>query len=509
MNRIHSRDKRKWFAAHFGRSYFQSPVLVSPVVVIGLAAPFILLMAIAAFAFSHASSGVALAIAPILIASDRVQDFTRRIGDAMTEYEGIQAKAAAEQRMLTEEERTRCGVLQKQVKDLTAERGIVQDEIEVRELINQPLRPPTRPVVQSEDELQRRYPGLPPKDKRFSSIGEMVSAVIKAEPRVGGNVDPRLMRTASGMGESSPTDGGFAVQPDFAARLIEPLFDQKSGDAVLSRINKTTVSGNGLTFNAIDETDRSTTNWGGIAMYWLGEGSDKTASQPKLRKVELKLKKIAGLCYLTDELMEDAPALSGRLEAGFQVALRSALIKAIIKGTGSGQPLGLLNSKAKIKIAKETGQEADTIVTENIVNMYSQLDPNAQSPVWLYNRTCFKQLFQLQIGLGTAGALINLPNGGIAVAPNSTLLGLPLIPVPWCSALGDEGDIILTDLGQYEFISKGGPNVAYSIHVRFIYDETAMRIVYRCDGQPAVVSYTTLEDGVTTVSPIITLADRS
>ncbi len=444
---------------------------------------------------------------------DRIQDLTRQIDARMTEYENIKKLATSEGRLLNEEERAKCINIQKEVVDLTKERNIEQDEIEVRETLNTSYRPPTKPALPTEDELQKRYNHLPPKEDRYTNLGEFIADTIQSDARMKGSLTRKLtanvaMTRALGMSETSPTDGGFLVQPDQSARLIEPMFDGPSADAILSRLSRTSVTGNGLKFNAIDETSRATTNWGGIVMYWLGEGAVKTPSHPKLREVELKLKKIAGVCYLTDELMQDAPALSSRIERGFQVALKSALIRAIVRGTGAGQPLGLITSPARIAVAAEVGQDPDTIVTENIVKMYTALDPNAVSPVWLYNRSAFPQLFPLSITLGAAGTLVNLPAGGIAVSPNQTLLGLPLIPCPWCSALGDEGDIILVDLSQYEFIDKGGPQVAYSIHVKFLYDETAMRIVYRCDGQPAVVSATTLEDAVSTVSPIVTLAAR-
>ena len=446
--------------------------------------------------------------------TDRVKELTRKILELETAIDAIKAKAKAEDRSMTDEERTEWGRLNNEYKASVEELHLEQEEQDIRSEADKASRPAVKPNP-TEDEFQKKYPGMPAKEDRFANLGEFVRDVVQANPRVGGSMSRKLMalqRAATGMGESSPTDGGFFVQTDQSARLIEPLFDAQSGDAILNRINTTPISANsdGMSFNAIDETDRSTTNWGGIAMYWLGEGVEKTPTSPKLRKVELKLKKIAGLCYLTDELIKDAPALSSRLERGFQNALRSALIKAIVQGTGAGQPLGLINSTAKVTVSKETGQLAATIVTENIEKMFMALDPNATNPVWLYNRnTCFQQLHQLQIALGTAGALVNMPGGGIAVSPNSTLLGLPLIPCPWCSVLGTEGDLMLVDLPQYEFITKGGPEVAYSIHVRFIYDETAMRIVYRCDGRPAVVSATTLEDGSTSVSPIVTLETRS
>jgi HK97 family phage major capsid protein len=441
--------------------------------------------------------------------TDRVVDLTKKISERSSEKDAIKKAVETEQRAMTPEEKKKVGELLTEIRSLSEELALEQEEIAVEDLVNQSRVPPTRPTIETEDEMQRRYPGIPKKELRFSHMGEFVRDVIHAHPSRSGRFSEKLqesVRAATGMGETNPTDGGFLVQADMSSRLIEPLFGP-TGDAVLSRLNTTNVSGNGLTFNAINETSRATTNWGGIAMYWLGEGSEKTASTASLRKVELKLKKIAGLLYLTDELMEDAPAFASRLENGFRIALRSSLVRAVISGTGSGQPLGLLNSSAKIAIAAETGQSAATIVTENILNMRERLTPGAISPVWLYNPTCYKQLFKLQVGLGTAGVLIS--GQTIQSAGMQSMLGIPMVECPWCSVLGTAGDLILTDLGQYEFIQKGGPSVAYSIHVKFIYDETAMRIVYRCDGQPSVVSSTTLEDGSTTASPIITLATRS
>lgn len=429
----------------------------------------------------------------------------RAIDVRMQELKAIKDNIQTEQRQSTDEERARISALLSEIDVYQQELTLEKREAAISESVNQSLRDPIRPAVSGEDELQRRYPGLPPRDKRFANLAEMVRAAIKADPRVDGRIDQRLIR-ATGMSEGLPADGGFLVQADQSARLIEPLF-APGGDAILSRVNTTNVSGNGLAFNAIAETTRSTSNWGGITTYWLGEGSEKIATKPAMRRVELKLKKIAGLCYLTDELMEDAPALASRIENGFRVALRNALNKSIISGTGAGQPLGLLNSTAKIQIDAEPGQLAATVVTENILNMRERLTPGAVNPVWLYNPTVYKQLFQLQVGLGIAGALVSGQN--IQSAGMSSMLGIPMVECPWCSVLGTVGDLILVDLGQYEFIQKGGPDVAYSIHVKFIYDETAMRIVYRCDGQLSAVSTVTLEDGSTTVAPVITLATRS
>jgi hypothetical protein len=59
-----------------------------------------------------------------------------------------------------------------------------------------------------------------------------------------------------------------------------------------------------------------TTPWdssGGIQVYWDGEGRTMTQSKPKLEEVTFKASKIHCLVPLTEELLEDAPAMDAYL----------------------------------------------------------------------------------------------------------------------------------------------------------------------------------------------------
>jgi HK97 family phage major capsid protein len=75
--------------------------------------------------------------------------------------------------------------------------------------------------------------------------------------------------------------------------------------------------------------------------------------------------------------------------------------------------------------------------------------------------------------------------------------------------VGDQGDIMLADLREYQMIEKGGIQAASSIHVMFVYDETVFRFVYRVDGQPKWNSALTPKNGTTTVSPFVVLDARA
>ena len=144
-------------------------------------------------------------------------------------------------------------------------------------------------------------------DQPFKSGGEFLMAVKNAALSPS-QIDRRLLPLkASGLNEAIPSQGGFLVQQDMQAGILQRMYGVGN---LLSRFNPMTVSGNGMLINAIDETSRADgSRFGGVLGYWLNEGGTKTASHPVFRQISLKLKKVAALCYATDELLEDATAL--------------------------------------------------------------------------------------------------------------------------------------------------------------------------------------------------------
>jgi HK97 family phage major capsid protein len=303
------------------------------------------------------------------------------------------------------------------------------------------------------------------------------------------------------------------IQPDFAATLIQNVFDTGK---LASRVNRISLGAgkNSLKINGIDESSRATgSRWGGIQMYWLEEAGEKTKSKPKFRQIELSLKKLIGLCYATDELLEDANALGSVISRAFQNEMGFMVDNGILAGSGAGQPLGILNSASTVNQAKETGQTAATVVYENIVKMWSRLLPDSQAnAVWLINQNVFPQLATMGLAVGTGGSAVYLPPGGASASPYAQLMGRPVMPMEQCETLGTTGDIVLGDFGNgYIFIDKGGMAQDMSIHVRFIYDESVFRFVYRCDGQPALAKAITPFKGGSgsSLSHFVKLATRS
>lgn len=352
-------------------------------------------------------------------------------------------------------------------------------------------------------------PGTQPKPG-FKTLGEFLVAVIRAERSSGRHVDDRLQAAASGTSEAVPADGGFLVQKDFSAELIQRVY--ASGE-IAQRVRKVPIGGaaNGLKINAIDEDSRADgSRWGGIQAYWINEADALTASKPKFRQMELNLNKLIGLCYATDELLQDAAALESVIMQAFPEEFTFKVEDAVFNGTGVGQPIGLLNAASLITVTAASGSGV-RVATADILAMWARLWSRSQlNSAWFINQDVIPFLYPLTLGSGTAVQLLYTPPGVAGNnGPYGLLMGRPVIPVEHCATAGTPGDIVLADLSQYLMIDKGAPQAASSIHVRFLNDETTFRFVYRCDGQPVWKKPLTPKNGSNTLSPFVVLSIRS
>lgn len=352
----------------------------------------------------------------------------------------------------------------------------------------------------------------------FRNLGEFAGEVRKS--RLQGSATPTLnkvytsdtvKKAATGMGELVGSDGGFLVPPTFATKIFERVYKQND---LLSRTDSYPITGNSMVFPRNAETSRANgSRWGGVRAYWVQEGSTITRSSPTFGRHTLNLHKLACLARVTDELLDDQPALSGYLNRVFPDEINFVVGDSLVNGTGAGQPLGMLNAPCTVSIAKEVGQVAATIVPQNLTKMWARLFRGMGSgensgAVWFINQDVTPQLNLLTLGIGTAGQVVYMPPGGLSGKPYATLMGAPMIEIEWCKTLGTVGDIILADMSQMISISKGMES-AQSMHLYFDTDETAFRVTFRLDAQPWWATALTPFQGTNTQSCFVTLETRA
>lgn len=370
----------------------------------------------------------------------------------------------------------------------------------------------------------------------FSCFGDFMNAVHKADAP-GGARDSRLsniMDAATGANEGTAADGGYLVPPEYADGIIDLV---ESESVLYPQARKVQISGNTLVEMYLNESSRKDpatgSRNGGILAYWKGEAAQYEAVKASFGERRTSLNKLTAYCPVTEELLEDYPAMEGVLNdlAGREFAFKAD--DAMLSGTGNGMPLGILatnagnaaqNNAALVTIAKESGQAAHTVVVENIYKMWNALIAQKRAnAAWYINQDLELILMQMLMTTGTvsstgAGAVeaitgkigvpIYTPPGAYGNA-EARLLNIPVKPIEHCNALGEKGDIVLMDASQYLFIERSGITKQSSMHVRFDYDETVFKFTWRLGGRPDWMNAITAYKGNSARSPYVCLANRA
>lgn len=301
-----------------------------------------------------------------------------------------------------------------------------------------------------------------------------------------------------------PADGGMFLQGETVVDLMTNGFNNSE---ILPRTAKRTLTATQFVeIFGIDETSRKTgSRGGGIRVYTNKELGEFTASKTQFSKVRVEPKKLTGLFYASSEWMKNVTFLGQEVRGLFGDEFAFKCQDLLVRGSGAGEGLGILNSDALVTVAKETNQTAKTILVKNLSKMWAR--NNGQNPVWFINRDCGPELDMLSITAGTAALeprFVTYDAQGIL-----RIKGAPVVTIEQCETLGTVGDIILADWSKVVTADQGNIEEAMSIHVEFIYDQNTFRFIYYFDCQPRNTSPITPYKGSATVSPIVALASRA
>jgi HK97 family phage major capsid protein len=374
-------------------------------------------------------------------------------------------------------------------------------------------------------------------------FAQQLQAVHKAG--TGGQVDPRLtgiygdfdergvFKAAGGsdgaLNEAIPSEGGFLVGADTSQQIYQRTY--LTGE-ITRRCQRQPISAesNRLRLRIVDEDSRADgSRMGGVLAFWANEADTFLSTRPKFREIELFLNKLTALVFATDELLADAAALEAWIMNNMPTELAFRVEDALFLGSGVGQPSGILNTQAFLALSP--GSTASVVTTADVEAMWArfwhpglknsiasittenltagQAQGNVPAAAWFIDQSVIPQLFSMQVGnAGGAGVILlyHPPGSNPLYGPYGELLGLPVIPTEHNAVLGTVGDIILADMSQMLLADKGAPQVAASMHVRFVQGEMAFRFTYRVDGQTTWKKPLTPKNGGPTMSPFVGLA---
>lgn len=343
----------------------------------------------------------------------------------------------------------------------------------------------------------------------FNSIGDFAKAVA-GKDKEGLKKWMNIVAQSKTINEGTDSQGGFLVPPQFANTLWEQSVEN---DQFYNRALDMPTTSNEYHLPGLVDSSHASNLYGGVTLYYKSEESAYTASTPKFKEIVWKLNKLTGLCYISEEMLEDSGiAVAPVISRLFSNAIAWQRDKDMIIGSGAGKPLGIHYAPALVSVTKETGQTADTIVFENLTKMWARAARHSNL-VWLANHDTLPQLMALTVTGGTASTPVWIPGNDASKTPNGQIFGSPVLITEHCQTLGDKGDLYLIDWSQYGVSRKvgaaGGIQIATSMHLKFNYDQMAFKIRFRWDGQPLWSTAFTPANSTNTLSPFVTLNERA
>lgn len=337
---------------------------------------------------------------------------------------------------------------------------------------------------------------------RFSSYGDFLHAVRRAalsEP-----LDPRLpFRAAAGPPgqEAVGADGGYLVPLDARATVIDAL---QSEESLLSLTTRVTTESN--SFALPTDVTAAWASTGPQAVY-QPEGSTLSQSKVSLQSRSMKLNKLSVFVPVTNELLDDAPALDVYMRAAVADRIVWAVNRDLLNGDGVGKPQGLLNSPALITIAKEASQSTATLLHLNLSKAWASMYPPSKgktSLVWVMHSSA-EQAAQEIISPVGAPSLIY----GDDVDGRPRIFGARVIVSSACQALGTPGDVFLADFAQVVTVTKpGAVKQDVSLHCYFDADMAGYRFTFRWAAASLWNAPVTDLKGGATLSTAVVIATR-
>lgn len=355
------------------------------------------------------------------------------------------------------------------------------------------------------------------KSSCFKSLGEniqMAAALVGCDfPKAqalkakwyGNQKDYTSFKAITGQSETVDADGGFLVDSFFDRELLTRMVETSLmyRDTSMRTIGE---GSNGLKWNGRVDYDRVAANHA-VKVFRTAEGGSKTASKWEVEPFELKLLKIAGLNFLTDELLEDVTSLEADVIEWFIEEFGFLNDTELFDGAPATGLQGILNAAttARIDISRAGQGVGNAATLANILEMYAALHVRSRATAkWYNNPMNIINLAQMSIG---NMPVYMLPGNGASLTPGfATLLGMPIQDIEQAEVIGTAGDLNLWDLNQYRVIQKGTIKVDRSEHVRFTDDETVLRFVMRNNGLPLWSQQMTGANGADKFSPYISLS---
>jgi len=282
------------------------------------------------------------------------------------------------------------------------------------------------------------------------------------------------------MGEDVGADGGFLIPPEYQTQILQ--FTPES-NPVMAKVRRIPVGSDAGGFPSLDQFVAPTAGAGDTAFAGqvtaatTAENTTLTETAAKFKDLNYLVHKIGGFVKVSNELIADSPqSIEALLTSLIRLTVDAKLTRDIIRGSGVGEPLGILNADCAVGITPATNNQFSLADGMNMISRHKVLD--ASRTVWLLSRSLLPDF--AAYWTVTAGENFVQPSQPVGRA----LLGYDTIYCEHMPLADASGDAILVDLSSYLLFEREGLSVAYSPHANFITDQGTWRFSGRWDGKP-------------------------
>jgi HK97 family phage major capsid protein len=287
------------------------------------------------------------------------------------------------------------------------------------------------------------------------------------------------------MGEGTGTTGGFLVPDQISSEILE-----LKTEANVLRPRFSSLQVNSDTVRIAGQTQ-------GLVAGWVAEFAEKPSADLAFGELSVNVFQKAGLAVVSNQLLKDSNrSLQGLINRDLAKRLARLEELAFIAGTGTGQPLGILNTPGVDVIdytdASPTVVELLDHIVEAITAVHTDYfgapDTIVMHPrTWAYivsaREAATAQTFLVgppsQAQGGSRGPTDRLPGYGSGQLPIGQLFGLPVYTttvVPTnLGAADDESVVIVGRFDEGLILEREGITLDSSEHVYFTSNQTVFR----------------------------------
>jgi HK97 family phage major capsid protein len=335
------------------------------------------------------------------------------------------------------------------------------------------------------------------KDPNNKSFPDFLLAIMRKDDRRLRHV----YHAAKDMAEGSGIAGGYLVPTEYLQPMLKIQYEVSP---IVGMVTRVPVRGDHGHYPSLDQYFAPTAGSGNTAYAGRvvstpkAEGAALAETQPQFVELEYTVHKEGGYVEVSNELIADSPeSIDVLLRQLFGVAIAAKKERHILRGSGAGEPLGILNAACAIA-STTTGDNA--FVYADALKMRARFKKVASDPVWIIHPGLWPDIGAFEVSTGSGGVF----QANLQAGLGQNLLGYRIIESEHMPQ-DDYDDALLADLKAYLLFEREELSIAFSPDAAFTSDKGTWRFTSRFDGQPWLKSTITLADpqGSYTVSPFV------